>query len=158
MSLYHFQFEDFALSDSGIHLLRNKFNFKTIGYDEIKTATIERSTEIRNASLTLLIGILLTCFTFYQYRWLLGMLTDHQSHVIYIESIVLPVIPAFLGIYCILIAVKKAPVLKLEAGKRKYKLRLRSVIKNDLAIEFEEYLSRKLGSKLQKIIIFPSQI
>jgi hypothetical protein len=86
---------------------------------------------------------------YYQSRWIIEMLTDHKSHVIYIEAIVLPVIPAFLGIYCIYIAVKKAPVLKLEEGNRKHKLRLRSVIRNGQAIEFETYLNRKLGAKLQ---------
>ena len=105
MSLYQFQFEDFALSDGGVHLLRNKFNFKTIRYEEIKIATIERSAEIKNASLTLLLGISLICFSIYQSRYIVELFTNPQVHNIYIETIVLPIIPTFLGIYCIYAAV-----------------------------------------------------
>ncbi|HWK08349.1 MAG TPA: hypothetical protein VNS58_32205 [Puia sp.] len=149
MSLYLYQLEDFALSDSGVHLLRNQFNFRTIGYAEIEMATIERSTEIRNAPLTLLFGILLICFSFYQCRWIVELFTNPQEHTIYIESIVLPIIPAFLGVYCTYIALKKGPVLKLEEGKKKHKLRLRSLAKNNLSFEFERYLNKQLGTKLQ---------
>ena len=54
----------------------------------------------------------------------------------------------FLGVYCIYIAVRKGPVLQLEEGNKKYKLRLRSVVKNNLVPEFEKYLRSKLGMKL----------
>jgi hypothetical protein len=148
MSLYQFQLEDFALSDSGVHLLRNRFNFKTIEYEEIKSATIEKATEIRNASLILILGVSFVCFAFYQCRWITELFTNPQIYTISIEAIVLPVIPAFLGFYCIFIALKKGPVLKLEERNKKYKLRLRSVVKNNLLLEFEKYLRSKLGMKL----------
>jgi hypothetical protein len=148
MSIYKFQLEDFALSDEGVHLLRNQFNFRTVGYNQINRATIERSTEIKNAPLILAIGISLVCFSFYQSRWIINSFTNPEVHRIYIETIVLPIIPAFVGIYCIYISLKKAPILKLEEGSRKYKLRLKSVIKNNQAFEFANYLNQHLGSKV----------
>jgi hypothetical protein len=148
MSPYRFQLQDFALSDSGVHLLRNRFNFKTIEYEEIKSATIKKATEIRNASVILAFGIALICFAFYQCRWIVELFTNPQVFKIYIETIIIPIFPAFLGVYCIYIAVRKGPVLQLEEGNKKYRLRLHSIVKNNLAIEFEKYLGSKLGLKL----------
>ena len=148
MSQYQFQSDDFGLSDNGVHLLRSQFNFKTIRYEEVKRATIERSSEIKNAPLILLFGVLLVCFAFYQARWVVELFTTPSTQSIYIESIVLPVIPAFLGIYCIYTALRKGPVLRLEEGGKEHKLRLRSIFRNELAFEFEKYLSRQLGPKL----------
>ncbi len=148
MSIYQFQSEDFALSDSGIHLLRNRFNFKTIPYEEIKNAAIEKTTEIKNAPIILVLGVLMVCFSFYQCLWVVELFTNPQLHPISIEAIVLPIIPAFLGVYCMYIALKKGPVLTLEEGNKKHKLRLRSVVKNNLTLEFEKYLNSKLGIRL----------
>jgi hypothetical protein len=148
MNPYQFQLEDFALSDGGIHLLRSGFNYKTVSYDEIKRATIGRSNDIKNTPVILAIGVLLILFAFYQGRWVIGLFTDPTVHHIYIESIVLPVIPALFGVYCIYMAVKKKPILKLEAAKNTYKLRLRSVIKKGQYAEFEKYLNLRLQSRL----------
>jgi len=147
MNPYQFQSEDFALSADGVHLLRNRYNFKTITYDEINEAVIERSAEIRNAPVTLILGILMVLFAFYQSRWVIGLFI-HPEGTIYIESIVLPVIPAFLGIYCIYIAIRKGPMLRLETETKSHKMRLRSFFKNDQSIELEKYLAQHLGSRL----------
>jgi hypothetical protein len=58
------------------------------------------------------------------------------------------VIPAFLGVYCIYTAIRKGPVLILEEGPRKYKLRLRQVVKNNLALDLEKHLDSYLGGRL----------
>jgi len=148
MSQYQYQFGDFALSDSGVHLLRSRFNYKTLRYDEITDATIKRTTEIKNAAVILVFGIALVGFAFFQGRMVIGLFNDPEVGHIYIESIVLPIIPAFLGIYCIYIGLRKGPVLILEEGGRKYKLRLRSAVKKGVADEFERYLNLRLGRRL----------
>ena len=148
MRLYRFHTEDFALSDSGIHLFRNRFNFKTILYEDVKSATIGRTAEIKNAALVLLLGLTMVCFAFYQSRWVIGLFDDPQVYHIYVESIVLPVIPGVLGIYCIYIAIRRGPVLILKAGTRTYRLLLRTIIRNDQAFEMEDYLNAQLGGKL----------
>lgn len=148
MNQYRFQSDDFGLSDNGVHLLRSHFNFKTIRYEEVRRATIERASEIKNATLILLLGVLLACFAFYQTRAVIELFTTPSTTTIYMETIVLPVIPGFLGVYCIYIALRKGPVLKLEEGRKEHKLRLRSIFRDEQAFEFERYLSRQLGPKL----------
>ena len=148
MSLYQFQLEDFALSDSGVHLLRNGFNFKTISYNDVTMAYVDKTTEIKNAALVMILGAAMVCFAFYQSRWVIGLFTDPKVWRINMESILLPVIPAFLGIYCIYTAARKGPVLILEEGTRKYRLRLRAVVKTNVATDLEKYLTRQLGARL----------
>jgi hypothetical protein len=147
MTLYQFQFEDFALSEDGIHLLRNRFNFKTIKYADVKLASVKNTTEIKNAPIVMILGIAMVCFAFYQTRWVIGLFNDPKVYHIYIESIVLPIIPAVLGVYCIYIAARKGPVLLLDEGAKKHKLRLRAVIKNNLVDDFEKYLAGQLGAR-----------
>lgn len=148
MSLYHFQFEDFALSDKGVHLLRNRFNFKTITYGQISKAIVTRSAEIRNAVLILILGVAMVCFAFYQSRWVIGLFNDPQVYHIYIESLILPIVPACLGIYCIYSALRKGPILILKEGKKTYRLRLRAAVRKGQGYDFESYLDKQLGARL----------
>ena len=148
MTPYQFQFEDFALSDEGVHLLRNRFNFKTIAYDQIETAIVDRRTEIKNALLVFILGAVMLCFAFYQSRWVFQLFNDPHTYKIYIESIVIPLFPAALGIYCIYIALRKGPVLILKEQGETHTLRLRTAVKKGLAFDCEKFLIRHLGHKL----------
>jgi hypothetical protein len=149
MPSYQFQTEDFALSSDGVHLLRNQFNFKTIGYNDIRQARIERSVEIRNAPAIFCIGILLVAFAFYQTRWVVWLFNDPRTFHIDIISIVLPIIPLLLGSYCLYASIRKGPVLRLEEGSRVHKLRLRPVVKKNLTAELERYMGAQLGPAFQ---------
>lgn len=42
MQAYNFETRDFAVSDTGIHLLRSRFNYRTILFSEIKRIIIEK--------------------------------------------------------------------------------------------------------------------
>jgi hypothetical protein len=137
MTPYQFHSEDFALSKAGIHLIRNKFNFETIDYDEVTKAHIRREAEIKRPTIILCLGIAMIFFAVRQALWAWGLF-----------SIVMPVIAGALGIYCVYSALKKGPVLKIVAGNKIYKLRLRSIIKGNQYPGLANYLETKLGSKL----------
>jgi len=47
MTPSQFQSDDFSLSETGIHLLRNNFNFKTLSYAEITRARVTWSVRLR---------------------------------------------------------------------------------------------------------------
>lgn len=145
MAPYQFQTEDFALSPQGVHLLRNQYNFRTIAYENIREARIERSTEIRNAPVIFSIGIAMIAFAFYQTRWVMERFTDSRPGPISDLSILLPVIPFLLGAWCLYAAIRKGPILRLEEGNRIHKLRLRSAVKRKLTTELEDCLRKYLG-------------
>jgi hypothetical protein len=48
MTNYDIESKDFALSPEGIHLLRNRFNYKTIDFSDINKATFTRAADTKN--------------------------------------------------------------------------------------------------------------
>ena len=148
MSIYNFESTDFALSDKGIHLLRNRYNYKTIEYNMIDKATVKKAAEINNVIPCLVIGIGLLGFAILQTRHMINIFNDPTVTIIYIEAIILPVLPGLVGIYLIYISVKKGFVLIIEAGGKKYKLRLRDFIKDNTKETVIKYLTEKLSYKI----------
>jgi len=148
MTVYKFEGRDFALSHEGIHLLRSRYNYKTIGYEKVERAVIGRGTEVSNALVALALGILLTLFAFYQARIVFNFFLDPAPGTIHIETIVLPVIPAVLGIYLIWIATRKGPVLTIRSKEGNRKMRLREFEKSNKLNDLKIYLSEILSSRL----------
>jgi len=147
MNNYDIQSKDFALSAQGIHLLRNRFNYKTINYDDIRKATFARAAETKNVALTLIVGILFITFSVYNTIGVYQNFYDPTVHRIYIESIALPVLPVLLGIYCIYIAVKKVPSLIIELENQKHTLSVQDIYKAELVGVLEVYLKEKLRTR-----------
>lgn len=147
MTGYDIESKDFALSPRGVHLLRKRFNYKTIGFYEIHKATFSRAADTKNVVLTLTAAILFVAFAVYQ---TIGVYEDFHNpsvHHIYIESILLPVFPLLLGLYCFYIAVKKVPLLIIELSSEKYKLNLQDVINAGQMGPLESYLKEKLRER-----------
>jgi len=147
MTNYDLESRDFALSPQGIHLLRNRFNYKTINFSEIDKASFTRAVETKNVLLTLIVGALLVAFAVYQAIGVYEDFNDPAVYHIYIESIVLPVLPVLLGGYCIYIAVKRVPLLIVELKGEKYKLNLKDFIKGGGTMGLETYLKEKLRER-----------
>jgi len=143
MNNYDIQSKDFALSPQGIHLLRNRFNYKTINYDDIRKAAFARAVETKNVVITLIVRILLITFAVYNAIGVYENFHDPTVHRIYIESIVLPVLPVLLGLYCIYIAVKKVPSLLIELENQKHKLSIQDIYKAGQVQVLETYLKEK---------------
>jgi hypothetical protein len=139
-----FESTDFALSDEGIHLLRNRFNYKTISFQDLDKATIKKDVVTNRLVLTLTVGFLLILFAVFQSITVYESFIDPLVKEIYIESIVLPVLPLLIGVYCIYISVKKVPTLLVEKDGKKYKLRLNEIIKNQQLANLQAYLRTKL--------------
>ena len=107
--------KDFALSPEGIHLLRNRFNYKTINFSDIYKATFTRAADTKNVVLTAIAGVLLIAIAVYQAIGVYQDFIDPSVSHIYIESIAVLTLPFLAGIYCIYTALKKVPLLIIEA-------------------------------------------
>ncbi|MEP6611635.1 MAG: hypothetical protein ABJA76_07110 [Mucilaginibacter sp.] len=147
MTDYDIESKDFALSPRGVHLLRKRFNYKTIGFYDINKATFSRAADTKNVVLTLIVAILFIAFAVYQTIGVFEDFHDPSVHRIYIESILLPVFPLLLGFYCIYIAVKKVPLLIIEFNSEKHKLSLQDVINAGQMAPLEAYLKEKLRER-----------
>ena len=148
MIKYAFELTDFALSDEGIHLLRSRYNYKTIAYHDVDKAFIKRGPEIKNPLLSLLLGIALLSFSIVKSISLYQDFNDPTIRIIYIESILLPLFPALIGFYFVYTCIRKGPLLQIEQGNRSYKLSLREVQMNGGSEELKRYLRQKLSIKL----------
>lgn len=148
MNNYDFESKDFALSDKGVHLLRNRFNYKTISFTELDKATFTKDVETKNVGLTWVVGILLILFAIFQSKGVYESFNDPSVREIYIESIVLPVLPFLIGLYCVYISVKKVPTLLVEIPGGKYKLNLEDIIKSQQLDNLQAYLKTKLRTKV----------
>ena len=148
MNAYNFETTDFALSDIGIHLLRSRFNYKTIEFEKIENAMIKRGSEINNVFVSLLLGIALAVFAVFQTMYVIGLFKNPSVHQIQAESILLPLLPAFAGFYLIYVATKKSPVLIIKFDGTKKKLRLKDFRKTNKMNDLKNYLKEKLTHRL----------
>ena len=148
MNTYDFESTDFALSMQGVHLLRSGFSYKTIDYPDIDKATIKRTREIKNVTLSMTFGFLLLGFAILQTLYVINIFNDPNVHTIYIESIILPLFPGLVGIYLTYIANKKGLILIIETGHKCQKLRLGDFVKNKTTNQLRNYLNTRLSYRL----------
>lgn len=142
--MYELETTDFALSGKGIHLLRSGYNYKTIEYGEVDKAAIYKSTEIKNVLLSQIIGIALLAFSILQTLHVISLFNNPKVYHIDIETIVLPVLPAIVGGYLVIISLKRGLILSVESEKKKYKLRLRDFVKHNKIGDVKNILSKNL--------------
>ena len=136
---------DFALSSEGIHLLRSKFNYETIPYDKVSKATLTKGSEIKNVLLAFIVGFVLISFAILQSIHVLKLFQDPAVHRIYIQSIVLPVLPALIGAYLIYGSLKRRLVLIVRKDSARYKFRLKGIDKDSDSLI--GYLREKLSGR-----------
>jgi hypothetical protein len=148
MLKYDFELTDFALSDIGIHLLRNRYNYKTVAYHDLDKVQIKRGTESKNSLLSLFIGIALLSISVFKCISLYQDFNNPTVYTIYIESILLPLFPALVGFYLVYVCIKRGLILQVEQGSIRYKLRLKEIEKAGQTENLKLYLSKKLCSKL----------
>lgn len=147
MSTYTFQTAAFGLSDAGIHLFRSGYNYKTLPYPDIRRAILKKGTAIKNWLLILVAGLALMTFAVYQAAHLYHLFMDPDVHQVYIQSILLPVLPLILGNYCIYISLRRTTILKVKYQGGKVKLPLSALVNSNEAEHLVAYLQDKLGTR-----------
>lgn len=140
MPQYLFTTDEFALSETGIHLLRSRFNYQTIPLREIKSMRIAKGKETHNWWLVLIIGGVMVWLGMYLSigtikALLSGNATPRQAVLIYI--LLIPVSGAYF-VYC---ALETGPLLQIECfNGDKRSFRLRQLLKEQKLDAFKEYL------------------
>jgi hypothetical protein len=140
---YAFQAEKFAVSENGLHLLRNEFNYETIPWTGIETVQVRNGKDLRNWLWVLFIGAVLTIYAVWDIIHILFIFKDPNTRQIYIERLVIPVIPLALGLYSILISVRNTRVMVIKNTSKTYFLSLRYLVKNNKYPEFIAFMQKK---------------
>lgn len=109
---YHFETDQFGLSDNGIHLLRSGFNYETINFSSVQAIDIVKGRQVNNWFILLLFGLVLSSFgLFTAVKVIYEYFFADNFHHFYIEQFVIPVLPLFAGPFCIYFSLKTGPVL-----------------------------------------------
>jgi hypothetical protein len=140
---YTYEAEKFAVSENGLHLLRNRFNYETISWNTIETVEVRNGKDLRNWLWVLFVGVALAGYAIYDIFYILFIFNDPHTHVIYVERLVLPVIPLSLGLYSIFIALRNTRVMVIKGTTKTYFLSLRYLIKSSRYSEFISFMQKK---------------
>lgn len=138
---------DFALSENGIHLLRSGYNYKTIAWHSIESALIKRGPQINNPFLSFAAGSALAVFALAKAASLYNDFTDPAVRRVYIEAILLPLLPAMIGLYSIYTCFSKGPVLQVRAKGAVYQFHLREVATQERMEQLKNVLNHKLAPR-----------
>jgi hypothetical protein len=150
MTNYYFETREFGISDNGIHLLRSRFNYETVQFDQVDCLTIEKGKELNNWIVILIIGLGLVAFSLYYSLRLFNIIDNNEVNVIYIEEILVPLIPFMLGGYCLYSSTRNGKILRLKTIKNKTdKFPLRELEKDNRIGQFQDFLKEKLNTKIR---------
>jgi hypothetical protein len=142
-SVYTYEAEKFAVSEEGLHLLRNRFNYETISWNTIASLEVRDGKDLKNWLWVLFVGVVLTVYAIYDIYHILFIFNDPNVHRIYVERLVLPVIPLSLGVYSIFIALRNTRVMVIKGASKTYFLSLRYLIKSSQYSEFITFMQKK---------------
>lgn len=120
----------FKLTPEGIHLLRNKFSYQLIHYNQVESANLIRCKSIKNWMVVLIMGrVFLTLVSILVYYLIGGIFIDEKPVRFYNmigHGLIAVIVLGGSGIISIISAVKTVPIIVIGVNKT-YKLR---VIKN----------------------------
>lgn len=147
---YHFETSEFGVSDTAVHYLRSRFNYKTIPYTEVDSIKIERGKELNNWGIILALGIALLAFGgYYCYALYVFMFETAVHRTISPEQILLPLIPLLAGGYCLYSSTRNGTILLLtKRDGTRDKFSLREIQKNNQLAGFQSFLRQYLQNRL----------
>ena len=118
---YIFEADHFSISDTAIHLLRSRFNYKSYSFDDIDKIIVKKGRLVNNWIIVLFFGVFLIGFScFYSFRFY-QMFVNGEIGRFYVEELVVPVIPFFLGLYSVYFSLRIGPVLKIVLKNKRVK-------------------------------------
>jgi hypothetical protein len=137
---YLFQTDDFALSEGSLRLLRNGFNYKTIPLTDIQSMEIRKGKELKNWLWVFTIAIGLIGFAVYDTIRIFIMYFDPNINRIYIERVVIPVLPYVLGIYSLFISLRTRTILIVKSEGYNNRFSLRNIEEQKQLDSFMDFL------------------
>ncbi len=149
MNSYQFETSQFGISDQGIHLLRNRFNFQTITFSQVDSLVIEKGRALKHWPIILLLGIGMVAFAVFYSVALVNLLSDEFGPKLDIYEVIVPLMPFLLGWVCIYFSLKMETIMKVGGPQiREKRLSLAELEKAGRLEEFRIYMNGKLGINL----------
>jgi hypothetical protein len=142
---YLFKTSDFGVSDAGIHLLRNEFNYLTIPWDEINSLKIEKGKVHHNWFLVFLLGTVILIPGLYVSMKVVETLFYEEISRAY-RMMTLFFFPC-LGVHIIWNSLKTGLLLRIRYSfDKKDMFPLKEIIQGKKLNEFKSLLNHKLNA------------
>lgn len=126
----------FKLTPKGIHLVRNKYTYQLIPYDEVEDAFLVKGRSVKNwVIISVLGGLLVSVAVLLLYHLTKGLSIDDKTvrfYNIFGHGLVAVIILGGAGVISIYSALKTVPVIRIMTKKKTYNLR---VLKNQKKIK-----------------------
>ena len=138
MANYLFQNRDFGITELGIHLLRNGYNYKTLSFSDISSVEITRGNVLKNRMLLMIIGsgmLLFACYHFFRIYIFFNTAVGESFNV---EEILIAFSLLTLGTYILYASFKQELILKVRSGQQ-----FKFSIKDLDTVELTSYLKQK---------------
>lgn len=151
MNKYRFETDEFGLSDEGVHLLRSRFNYETIAYEQISKVRFERSKVVNNWVLILILGIASLVFSIYYTLILFDVFNDDRISRVYVEEVAIPFLPGFLGSFMIYSALRTGTMMVVSYGRKTKRLPLEKLRKDGQLNEFINEIEAVVNKRDQEV-------
>jgi hypothetical protein len=146
MAKYLFQTSELGISDTGIHLLRSGFDYRTIKWKEINAASIEKGKELHNWWIIFILGAVLLLGGIYLTLRTIDILLHKEHPERFVKMLLFLLIPG-IGIYFIYTSLRTGIVLKINYdGYKKDMFPLKDIIKENRIEAFRSLINEKIGT------------
>jgi len=141
MSNYLFETPNIGLTDQGIHLLRNRFNYETIEYNSIEKIELLKGKQSKHWILSIIIGIALLAFGIQScYHIINEYFFQNNYRIFYIEQFALPVLPTIIGVILIISSFKSGLVIKIYHSNKVLRFAIQEIVKQGQLEPFKSFL------------------
>ena len=149
MKSYNFHTSEFGISDTGIHLLRSGFNYRTIGFAQIRRIRIEKGKELHNWWMVFIIGAALIGLGVHLSIGTIKMFVEGNVAPRHARMIFLLLIPVAGG-YFVYNSLQTGLILKIDCSNGdKDMFPLKELIEEKKLAEFKTYLKGRIGPRAQ---------
>jgi hypothetical protein len=148
MKNYLFETPEFGITEAGIDLLRSKFKYGTISWEEVNAVKISYGKELRNWWIIFLIGIGLIILGGYLCFRTLDILTHKEEPLKYIKMLQFPLI-LLIGGFFTFTSLRSGPLLHVNyANYKRLVFPIRNIAKNKSLDEFKSFVNKNAGRNL----------
>lgn len=144
---YLFQEEYFGLSETGLHLLRNRFEYDSFSFDEIDQVTLKKGKAIKNWMVLLIFGLAIFVFGFFMGKGVMDFFQSDTKRKISILEVVSPFFLMLIGGFSIFKSLQIEEILSFRIKGKEYNFSTGQLANEDLLERVIDHLSKNVEFK-----------
>ena len=144
---YLFQDEYFGLSETGLHLLRNRFEYDSFTYDQINQVVLKKGKAIKNWLLLLIFGLSFFVFGLFMGKGVISFFQSDANGQIQILEVVSPLFLMLIGGYSTFKSLQIEEILSFKIESKDYNFSTKQFSKDNLLEPVIDHLSKNIEFK-----------